>query len=82
MTTPEHYRAELVADIVRLGQDINDMTDALYVKVYDARELQPPLTWEDIGVLLGITRQAAWQRFTKSGLRDKVKPLQSESLFS
>lgn len=56
------------AEIVRLGQRINNDTDDLFEVVADSRLSEDPLTWEEIGILLGITRQSAWARFTQYNL--------------
>jgi predicted transcriptional regulator len=47
-----------------LCRAIEDRQDALWPLVYEAREQQERLTWSEIADALGITRQAAWERFT------------------
>lgn len=80
MTNNRHQQH--LASIQLIAQLINDATDELYIKVYDAREdIDAAVTWQDIADALGVTRQAAWERFTQSALRDKVWPLQKERLF-
>lgn len=67
--------------IARLAQQINDDTDMLFVAVADSRECADPLTWEEIGLLVGTSRQSAWARFTLANLvtaSPQVHPGQEE----
>ncbi len=67
--TGQPDKAELMETIVRLGQQIQDDTEMLYIAVADVRECQDAPTWQEIGALLSCSRQAAQERFTKSRLR-------------
>lgn len=69
------------AKLHRLAQAIEDQQDALYDLVKEARENEDALTWQEIADALGITRQAAWERFTQVRLRPmlpKVHPDQGK----
>jgi acetoacetate decarboxylase len=62
------------ATMVRITQRINDDQDTLAELVYEAREIDEPLTWQEIADALGCTRQAAWERYTHARLgRDKSR---------
>jgi len=77
MTTnpPDRYagykyknREALWATMVRLAQRINDDQDTLAELVYEAREHEEPLTWQEIAEALGCSKQAAWERYTHARL--------------
>lgn len=74
MTTQKRQVVE-ARHLTEIGQAINDLTDLLFDTVVQAREQQESLTWDQIGDALGITRQAAWERFTQSRLRKHTFPI-------
>jgi len=51
---------EALADLVALS---NEVDDAIACAVRGLRNANPPYSWADIGRVLGITRQAAQQRW-------------------
>lgn len=51
-------------DLVRRAQDLDDLSEqVLRLSVQQSRDAGH--TWQEIGDLLGVTRQAAFQRFGK-----------------
>lgn len=58
LTSPDHL------DLVRRAQDVDDLAEqVLRLCVRQCRDVGH--TWQEIGDLLGVTRQAAFQRFGK-----------------
>lgn len=51
---------EALADLVALS---NEVDDAIACAVRGLRKASPPYSWADIGRVLGISRQAAQQRW-------------------
>lgn len=51
---------EALADLVALS---NEVDDAIACAVRGLRKANPPYSWAEIGRVLGITRQAAQQRW-------------------
>lgn len=58
--------------LTNIAQKIEDLTDALFIVVAEARAQQEYLTWEEIGEAVGTSRQAAWERFTHARLRPQL----------
>jgi hypothetical protein len=51
-------------DLVRVARDVRDLADVVLARCVDqSRDARH--TWQEIGDLLGVTRQAAFQRFGK-----------------
>jgi hypothetical protein len=65
-------------DLVRRAQDLDDLSDqVLRLCVQQSRDAGH--TWPEIGDLLGVTRQAAFQRFGKPIDRGRENPWTRQS---
>lgn len=58
--TPEQ---QLISALVQAERAVRDAQYALEDAVYAARAADQPLTWQQIGRVLGISRQSAHERF-------------------
>lgn len=67
MRTKRWIPIDVMDELASYAEHINQLEDEAHDLAVAAHD-QGVLTWEQIGQALGISRQAAWERFTQARL--------------
>lgn len=65
----------MVTDIVKAAEQFVDAEAHLRRAVTSARSATDPLSWKEIGMALGVSAQAAHERFSRGRLGSEVKKI-------